>query len=145
MKKPILRPRLYSGQELEQLFGCPGLNPKSRTLLMDTYAASLRVSKVCHLRTPDLLSDRYQIRLVQGKGKKSCKGGSYARELRTRAAPRDQLCIIARHQGKRRSALVGRNRIRLARGGSSFAVACFFTASILVRLAPLNFKKRNML
>jgi integrase/recombinase XerD len=70
MKKPILRPRVYSVQELERLFACPDLNPKHRALLMTTYAAGLRVSEVCHLRIPDLLSDRYQIRVVQGKGNK---------------------------------------------------------------------------
>src|SRR6266404_7073974 len=70
MKKPILRPRVYSVQELEKLFGSPDLNPKHRALLMTTYAAGLRVSEVCHLRIPDLLSDRYQIRVVQGKGQK---------------------------------------------------------------------------
>src|SRR5258708_11141024 len=70
MKKPILRPRVYSVQELERLFGCPDLNPKQRALLMTPYAAGLRVSEVCHLRIPDLLSDRSQIRLVQAKGNK---------------------------------------------------------------------------
>jgi len=70
MKKPILRPRVYSEQELVQLFGCPDLSPKQRALLMTTYAAGLRVSEVCHLRIPDLLSDRYQIHVVQGKGQK---------------------------------------------------------------------------
>jgi integrase len=70
MKKPVLRPRVYSVQELVQLFGPPGLNAKHRALLMTTYAAGLRVSEVCHLQIPDLLSDRYQIRVVQGKGHK---------------------------------------------------------------------------
>jgi integrase/recombinase XerD len=70
MKKPILRPRLYSVPELEQLFGCPDLDIKHRALLMTTYAAGLRVSEVCQLRIPDLLSDRNQIRVVQGKGQK---------------------------------------------------------------------------
>ncbi len=70
MKKPILRPRVYSVQELERLFGCPDLYPKHRALLMTTYAAGLRVSEVCQLRIPDLLSDRYQIHVVQGKGRK---------------------------------------------------------------------------
>jgi len=37
---------------------------------MTTYAAGLRVSEVVHLRLPDLLSDRGQIRVVQGKGHK---------------------------------------------------------------------------
>ena len=70
MKKPVLRPKLYSVQELEQLFGCPGLNPKHRTLFLTTYAAGLRVSEVCRLRLADLLSDRHQIHVVQGKGQK---------------------------------------------------------------------------
>ncbi len=70
MKKPVLRPRVYSVQELERLFGCPDLNPKHRALLMTTYAAGLRVSEVCQLRIPELLSDRHQIRIVQGKGHK---------------------------------------------------------------------------
>jgi len=70
MKKPVLRPKLYSVQELERLLGCPELNRKHRALFMTTYAAGLRVSEVCRLRIPDLLSDRHQIHVVQGKGKK---------------------------------------------------------------------------
>lgn len=70
MKKPVLRPKVYSVQELERLFGYPQLNRKHRALLMTTYAAGLRVSEVCQLRISDLLSDRHQIHVVQGKGKK---------------------------------------------------------------------------
>jgi site-specific recombinase XerD len=70
MKKPVLRPKLYSVQELERLFEWPGLNRKHRALFMTTYAAGLRVSEVCQLRVADLLSDRHQIHVVQGKGKK---------------------------------------------------------------------------
>jgi integrase/recombinase XerD len=70
MKKPILRPRVYSEPQLVQLFGCPDLNPKHRALFMTAYAAGVRVSELCQLRLPDLLSDRGQIRVVQGKGKK---------------------------------------------------------------------------
>ena len=70
MKKPVRRPQVYSVQQLEQLFGCPDLKRKNRALLMTTYAAGLRLSEVCHLRVEDLLSDRHQIRVVQGKGKK---------------------------------------------------------------------------
>ena len=70
MKKPVLRPKLYSVQELERLLGCPELNRKHRALFMTTYAAGLRVSEVCRLRIPDLLSERHQIHVVQGKGKK---------------------------------------------------------------------------
>jgi site-specific recombinase XerD len=70
MKKPIVRPRVYSVPELVQLFGCPDLDTKHRALLMTTYAAGLRVSEVCQLRIPDLLSDRCQMRVVQGKNHK---------------------------------------------------------------------------
>lgn len=70
MKKPVLRPKVYSVQELERLFQCPQINRKHRALFMTTYAAGLRVSEVSQLRIADLLSDRHQIRVVQGKGKK---------------------------------------------------------------------------
>src|SRR5262249_21700211 len=70
MKKPVLRPKVYSVQELERLFRYPQLSRKHRALFMTTYAAGLRVSEVCQLRIADLLSDRHQIRIVQGKGKK---------------------------------------------------------------------------
>ena len=68
MKAPVCRPQVYSIQELEQLFSWPDLNPKHRALFMTTYAAGLRVSEVCQLRIKHLLSDRGQIRVVQGKG-----------------------------------------------------------------------------
>jgi len=70
MKKPILRPKVYSVQELERLFKSPNLSRKHRAMFMTTYAAGLRVSEVCQLRIADLLSDRHQIRVAQGKGKK---------------------------------------------------------------------------
>jgi integrase/recombinase XerD len=70
MKKPILRPKVYSVQQLEQLFGWPNLNRKYRAIFMTTYAAGLCVSEVCRLRIGDLLSDRHQIHVVQGKGRK---------------------------------------------------------------------------
>lgn len=70
MKKPILRPKVYSVQEVEQLLELPDLNRKHRAVFMTTYAAGLRVSEVCRLRIEDLLSDRHQIHIVQAKGKK---------------------------------------------------------------------------
>ena len=70
MKKPVRRPRVYSVSELEQLFGCPGLNRKHRAIFLTTYAAGLRVSEVCHLRVADLQSDRNQLRIVQSKSQK---------------------------------------------------------------------------
>lgn len=70
LKKPVRRPRVYSIQELEQFFKCPKLSRRHRAMFMTTYAAGLRVSELCQLRLADLQSDRHQIRVVQGKGKK---------------------------------------------------------------------------
>jgi site-specific recombinase XerD len=70
MKMPKRLPRVYSAAELERLFALPGLDLKHRAIFLTAYAAGLRVSEVCHLRVADLLSDRGQIRVVQGKGRK---------------------------------------------------------------------------
>lgn len=70
MKKPKIRPRLYSIQELERLFACPTLERKARAVLLTMYGAGLRISEACALRIEDLLGDRHQIRVVQGKGAK---------------------------------------------------------------------------
>jgi len=70
MKKPVRRPRVYSVQEVERLLSCPDLNRKHRAMFMTTYAAGLRVSEVCQLRIGDLLPERHQLHVVQGKGKK---------------------------------------------------------------------------
>jgi site-specific recombinase XerD len=70
MKKPVLRPKVYSVQEVEQLLNQPKLDRRHRAMFMTTYAAGLRVSELCRLRIADLLSDRHQIHVVQGKGKK---------------------------------------------------------------------------
>ncbi len=70
MKKPTHLPRVYSGPELERLFGLPDLDPKHRAMFLTTYAAGLRVSEVCHLQIADLQSDRCQMRIVEGKGRK---------------------------------------------------------------------------
>ena len=40
MKKPVLRPKVYSLQELERLFQCPGLNRKHRALFMTITASA---------------------------------------------------------------------------------------------------------
>ncbi len=37
---------------------------------MSTYAAGLRIREACQLQIADLLSDRHQIRVIQGKGQK---------------------------------------------------------------------------
>ncbi len=70
MKKPVVRPRVFSAEQIAQLLAVDGLNLKHRTLLLTTYAAGLRVSEVCRLRPEHILSDRGQIRVEQSKGKK---------------------------------------------------------------------------
>lgn len=68
MKEPVRRPQVYSVQELEQFFAQGKLQPKHRALFMTCYAAGLRISEACHLQVADILSDRHQLRVVQGKG-----------------------------------------------------------------------------
>jgi site-specific recombinase XerD len=70
MKKPVLRPRVYSPEQIGKLLQVDGLNLKHRTMLMVTYAAGLRVGEVVQLRPEDILSERGQIRIAQGKGRK---------------------------------------------------------------------------
>jgi integrase len=70
MKKPVLRPRVYSPEQVAKLLQIDGLNLKHRTMLMTTYAAGLRVSEVCALRPQHILSERGQIRVEEGKGRK---------------------------------------------------------------------------
>ena len=70
MRKQIIRPRVYTPEQIQRLLNAPGLNRKHRMLLMTTYSAGLRVSEVCHLKPEDILSDRMQIRIVQAKNKK---------------------------------------------------------------------------
>lgn len=70
MKKPVLRPRVYSPEQVGRLLQVDGLKLKHRTMLMATYAAGLRVSEVCKLRPEHILSERGQIRIEEGKGRK---------------------------------------------------------------------------
>lgn len=70
MKKPIIRPRVYSQEQIARLLQVDGLNIKHRTMLMTAYAAGLRVAELCALRPEHILSDRGQIRVEQGKGRK---------------------------------------------------------------------------
>ena len=70
MKKPLLRPRIYSPEQVALLLNAECLSVKHRVLLMTTYAAGLRISEVCRLRPEHILSERGQIHVVQGKGAK---------------------------------------------------------------------------
>jgi len=68
MKRGVKRPQVYAVTELERLFAAPRLNGKHRVLLMTAYSAGLRVSELCRLTPQDILSERMQIRVAEGKG-----------------------------------------------------------------------------
>ena len=62
-------PEILSEQELLRLFDATH-NFKHRMMLMVTYAAGLRVSETAKLQLSHIDSDRLQIRVEQGKGRK---------------------------------------------------------------------------
>ena len=64
------RPEVFSAGELERLFTIGCRHPKHRAFLMTVYGAGLRLNEACHLKPEHILSERAQIRVVQGKGRK---------------------------------------------------------------------------
>jgi site-specific recombinase XerD len=69
-RKSVVRAQVFSVEQLEQLFTVGCIQPRDRAFLMTVYGGGLRLNEACHLRVRDLQSDRQQIRVVQGKGKK---------------------------------------------------------------------------
>lgn len=68
-KRAKLLPTVLSDQEVVALFQCTP-NLKHRTLFILLYAAGLRLSEACHLRVIDIDSQRMQLNIQCGKGKK---------------------------------------------------------------------------
>ena len=70
VRQEVRRPQVFASGELERLFtiGCP--HPRHRAFLMTVYGAGLRLNEACHLKSEHILSERQQIRVVQGKGNK---------------------------------------------------------------------------
>jgi integrase/recombinase XerD len=68
-KRMIRLPVIFSQEEVKRLFNATD-NVKHKTILMVTYAGGLRVNEVAHLKVNDIDSDRMQIRVRQGKGRK---------------------------------------------------------------------------
>jgi site-specific recombinase XerD len=69
-KKPKQYARTYSLEEISQLLRQGCTQTKDRVFLMTVYGAGLRLNEACHLRPPDIESDRMMIRVNQGKGAK---------------------------------------------------------------------------
>ncbi len=69
MRRPEQLPEVLNAEEVERLFRVTA-NLKHRTLLMIAYSAGLRVSETVALKVGDIDSNRMQIRVEGGKGKK---------------------------------------------------------------------------
>ncbi len=69
VKKEKRLPVVLSGEEIMRLFEAVK-NLKHRMVLMSCYSAGLRISEAVHLKVRDIDSQRMQIRVEQGKGKK---------------------------------------------------------------------------
>jgi integrase/recombinase XerD len=68
-KSGLKLPEILSDKELLRLFASTN-NFKHRMMLMITYAAGLRISETVNLKLSHIDSDRMQIRVEQGKGRK---------------------------------------------------------------------------
>ena len=68
-KKPQQLPKVLGEKELERMFGALK-NLKHKALLFTGYSAGLRVSEAVKLKLSDIDSQRMQIRIANGKGKK---------------------------------------------------------------------------
>ncbi|MCD2089326.1 tyrosine-type recombinase/integrase, partial [Halomonas meridiana] len=68
-KKPQRIPELLTRDEVRRILAACQ-NAKHRMMLELCYGCGLRVTEVCHLRVSDIDSQRYQLRVTQGKGGK---------------------------------------------------------------------------
>ncbi|GLU57465.1 tyrosine-type recombinase/integrase [Dyadobacter frigoris] len=69
IKKEKKLPEVLSKEECKKLFKAPR-TLKHRFLLSFAYSAGLRMNELRHIRISDLDTDRMQVRVRQGKGKK---------------------------------------------------------------------------
>lgn len=68
-KKQLLLPKVLGEEELSRLFKSLE-NKKHKAILFTAYSSGLRVSEVVQLKLSDIDSDRMQIFVARGKGKK---------------------------------------------------------------------------
>lgn len=69
VSQPRKLPVILSREEVSQLLQAT-VNPKHQAALSVAYGAGLRASEVCHLKIPDIDSERMIIRVDDGKGGK---------------------------------------------------------------------------
>nr|WP_321411278.1 site-specific integrase [uncultured Carboxylicivirga sp.] len=62
-------PKVLSREEVVKILRCTD-NLKQRCVLSLIYSAGLRISELIHLKLNDIISDRYQVRIINAKGKK---------------------------------------------------------------------------
>lgn len=68
-KKPFTLPNVLNEKEITRLFNAVS-NKKHKAILFTAYSAGLRVSEVVKLQIKDIDSERMQIKVQDGKGKK---------------------------------------------------------------------------
>jgi site-specific recombinase XerD len=68
-KRAKTLPTVLSFDEVEALLQCTP-NLKHRTFFMTLYAGGLRLAEAAHLRIPDIGSQRMQLNIASGKGRK---------------------------------------------------------------------------
>jgi integrase/recombinase XerD len=68
-KKTLLLPKMLNENEISRLFNAL-TNKKHKAMLFTTYSAGLRVSEIVQLKITHIDSERMQILIKQGKGKK---------------------------------------------------------------------------
>lgn len=68
-KRAKTLPTVLSFEEVELLLQCT-TNLKHRTFFMTLYAGGLRLSEAAHLKIPDIGSQRMQLNIASGKGRK---------------------------------------------------------------------------
>lgn len=78
-------PVVFSTEEVKRLLEAVK-NPKHRLVMMACYSSGLRLSEAVHLKVTDIDSERMQMRVEQGKGKKdryTLLGKAFLNELRS--------------------------------------------------------------
>jgi site-specific recombinase XerD len=126
-------PAVLTRAEIARLFTTVR-EPRFQMVLRLIYACGLRISEAIKLEVTDIKKDGPRLYVRKAKGRNYGKVAVMQRN-RSKMLERPGHCAWRtqhnyRFSKKRRSASPGRKRNRLARGGSTFANACFFIAKL---------------